>query len=189
MTLKLTYKELSDITYDNWVDDRFEIVYNDIPRDGHSSNYIEDDGRQLRYFEFKDTLTGIIYDFSYIFHHDWTTEFPLAFLGDPPKGIEFVKESVLIEPPKPIVEPEPELTPEQIADKELWTRYIENEAKYKIVQPKEKINIPSKEIKDVKEFLKTKKFNMYELRAKIIPLCIKYELEQKSFWRWIQNKK
>lgn len=40
--LKLTYAELLKITYDDL--DGFTVLYNDIPKDGHSSDYIEDDG-------------------------------------------------------------------------------------------------------------------------------------------------
>jgi len=186
--LKLTYKELEDIVADD--DERFEVLHDKIPYDStdpddNPMNYIEDDGRQYRYFEFRDTVTGETYDFSYTWHSEWSTEFPLGFLGDPPKGIEFVKESV-INPPKA---PEPVvvvLSPEAQADKELWARYKALEDSGELAEFKKGM-VPTKVINDIKKFLKTTKFSMYELRAKLIPVCIEYKVKQKSFWQFIQG--
>lgn len=188
--LKLTYKELEDIVADD--DERFEVLHDKIPYDSTDPkddpmNYIEDDGRQYRYFEFRDTVTGETYNFSYTWHSEWSTEFPLSFLGDPPVGIEFVKESVINPPkaPEPVVEI---LSPEAQADKDLWAQYKELESAG-VMREFAKGMVPTKTIKELKVFLKTQKFNMYELRAKFIPVCIEHKVEQKSFWQFIQGWK
>lgn len=187
-TLKITYPELKLIMRDDWHDDRFEVVYDDIPKEGHSSDYIER-GKQYRYFEFKDNITGLHYYFSYVWYEEISSDFPLDFLGDPPDGVEFIETSVLVEPPKPKPEPFVELTPAQKADKELWDKYLSVKDECKVVEKKEKISVPKEVIKEIIRFLKEEKFNAYQLREKIIPVCIEYKLEQNSFWHWIQVKR
>lgn len=180
--LKLTYKDLEDILCENF--DRFEVLYNDIPKDGHSSQYIEDDGRQLRYFEFKDTLTKKTYSFSYVWHAEYDYDFPLSFLGDPPEEIEFVETSI-INPPAPVEpEPEPKLTAEQLFDKELMAQYDETDVQEFNVKDD---LIPLSVIDDLLKFLKTEQFSMYDLRRKVYPVCIKYGVEQKSLWTYLQK--
>lgn len=184
--LLLTYKELALITTEDL--DRFEVIYNDIPKDGHSSLYIEDDGRQFRYFKFKDIETNLEYSFSYVWEPEWRTEFPSAFLGDPPAGISFVANSVLypdytskaIDPPKV-------LSPAEQADTDLMARYRAIEHTTLDFKDYSKI-VPKATVKDILQFLKTAKFSMLDLRAKIIPVCIEYNINDKSFWAYLQRK-
>lgn len=108
---------------------------------------------------------------------------------DYPSDIEVVEkaeDSDVYEAPKPVVVPEKVLTPEEKADKELWAKYEAVEGK-KAVEDLEKA-IPKKVIKEIKDFLKLGKFNMYQLREKIIPVCIEYKVEQQSFWQHVQKK-
>lgn len=167
--------------------DRFQILYDDIPRDGHSSLYIEDDGRQYRYFEFKDTTTGEVYNFSYVWHSEFPFN-PSTDIMDDLDGIVIVNQSVLklIEEPPVVVPPEPILSAEEIADKELWAKYNAVLSEMTPMNPSKKV--PKAVISDIIAFLKTD-FNMYQLRAKILPVCITYRIEHKSFWEYIQVKR
>lgn len=186
--LKLTYGELLLLTRDD-LSDRFEIIENDIPKSGHSSQYIEDDGRQLRQFEFKDLETNKTYSFSYVWHRDYQADFPWAFLSDPPSGIEFVKESELF----PVVEkpiPVKILTPEEQADAELKAEYNLIPASELRKMTMEVANeIPASTIITIMDFLKKEKFNIIQLRKEIYPVCIKFKIDQKSFWTWLQVKR
>jgi hypothetical protein len=183
--LHLTENELIAIMDEEL--ERFKVHYDDIPKEGHSSQYIEDDGRQLRYFEFEDTQTSQTYSFSYVWYPDWGFEL-YNILGQH-NGIVFVKESVLNLLNEPVVAapPPPVLTPEQLADKELWARYqaIEGE-----VTPMDRTKkVPKAVIADIIQFLKQREFNLYQLRANIIPVCIEYKIDHKSFWEFIQIKR
>lgn len=109
-----------------------------------------------------------------------------------PNSIEVVKdekESSIYEEPVPVVEPEPVLSPEAQADKDLWNQYLAIKDECKVLDKKEKLTVPKKVIDEILTFLKTEKFNLLQLRAKIIPVCIEYKLEEKSFWQWIQVKR
>lgn len=184
--LQLTGKELTAIMWEEF--ERFTVLYDDIPKEGHSSQYIEDDGRQYRYFEFKDNLTGEVYDFSYVWHSDFPFNHKTDILGSH-EGIVFVEQSVLklIEEPPVVVPPEPVLTAEQIADKELWDKYNAVVSEMTPMGPSKKV--PRAVIADILAFLKGKEFNMYQLRAKILPVCIEYKIEHKSFWAFLQVKR
>ncbi len=46
-----------------------------------------------------------------------------------------------------------------------------------------------KEIDDILRFMKTGKFNIFDLRAKIVPICIEYKLNMDSFWKMLQVKR
>lgn len=190
-TLKLTYKEMEEIIYDN-LDDRFEVLFNKIPYDSNDpdddpSNYLEDDGRQLRYFEFKDKLTGEEYSFSYVWHGEHGFDMPFALLGDLPKGIEWVKESELF-PPKPVEPVVVPKTPEQLADEAVW-------APYRVLESAGELRrfargmVPEKRVVELRKWLKEprKSLTMYEIRAKFIPVCVEYKVEQKSFWQYVQG--
>jgi hypothetical protein len=188
-TLKLTYRELEEIISGD-LEERFEVLFNKIPYDSNDpnddpSNYLEDDGRQLRYFEFKDKTTGEEYSFSYVWHGEDGFEMPYAMLGGLPKGIEIVKESVLY-PPKPVVPVVVPKTPEQLADEAVWAPY---QALVDAGETRQyaKGMVPEKRIRELRTWLKTEKFNMYGLRAKFIPVCIEYKVEQKSFWQYVQG--
>lgn len=109
---------------------------------------------------------------------------------DYPSSIEIVKnaeESDLYKKPEPVVVPEPILSPEEKADKELWAKYVAIEKEVKPMEELEKA-IPKKVIKEITDFLKLGSFTMYQLREKIIPVCIEYKVEQQSFWRHVQSK-
>ena len=183
--LQLTEKELIAIMWEEF--ERFKVLYDDIPKEGHSSQYIEDDGRQYRYFEFEDMQTGQTYDFSYVWYPDF--EFEIGSILGEHRGIVFVKESVLKLLPEPVVvtPPEPVLTPEQLADKELWARYQAIEGEVTPMDGSKKV--PRAVIADIIQFLNQREFNIYQLRAKIIPVCIEYKIEHKSFWAHIQVKR
>ena len=73
-------------------------------------------------------------------------------------------------------------TPEQQADKELVAMYDALVTSGDI-QPYTKGKVPSKVISEIKKWVKTEKFNIYQLRAKIYPICIQYQVDQKSFWQ------
>jgi hypothetical protein len=190
MTLQLTKKELQLLVCGD-LDDRFEEIFNDIPfyHEDHvrtkgetHRSYVEDDGREYRWYIFKDTQTGIEYTINYTFNPEWDNDFT-----DLPKGIEIVEKSVLF-PEVPVVVPAPVLTPEQQANADMWAQYRAIEAECNVVEKKEKLKVPSTKIKEILAFLKTKKFSMMDLQNLIIPVCIEYKLEQKSFWTWIQVK-
>ena len=181
--LKLTYAELLKITYDDL--DGFTVLYNDIPKDGHSSDYIEDDGRQRRNCEFEKDK--VCYQFNYTWYPNHSHEFPLD-LGNEPSGIEFVDISV-IDIPVVVEEPIVILTDEQIADKKLWDSYYEIESEVSVMDKHKAKTIPVGVIDDIIDFLDTYKFNLYELRANIIPTCIEYRIEHKSFWRYLQQRR
>jgi hypothetical protein len=181
LPLQLTHRELSDIIREE--DDRFKVLYDDIPKDGHSSQYIEDDGRQLRLFEFKDTVTGNEYDFGYVYHPEYDLDIPSSLMG-PINGVEFVETSVIHPPVEPEPEPEPILSAEELLQQEMWAQYNENEKDY---TDYENGNIPTEVIGDLVDFVVNSKYSLYQLRAKIIPVCIKYQVEQKSLWAHIQK--
>lgn len=188
--IKLTEKELEQIMKGNV--DRFDTVFDDIPMyhpdhvrqpgETHRS-YVEDDGREYRWFIFKDLQTNEEYYVNYTYNPDWDNDI-MDY-----QDVEIVEKSVLnlLEEPKPVVAPEPVLTPEQKADKELWAKYQAIESETKPVEEKLK-DIPKTTIKDITEFLKLGSFNMYQLRAKIIPVCIEYKVEQQSLWQHVQKK-
>ena len=183
--LLLTEDELNAIMDEEL--ERFNVLYDDIPKEGHSRQYIEDDGRQYRYFEFEDTQTGQVYNFSYVWYPDWG--FELGSIIGQHNGIVFVQNSVLnlLDEPAVITPPPPELTPEQLADRELWARYEAIESEVTPMGRDKKI--PKEIITNIINFLKNGKFNMYQLRAMIIPVCIEYKIEHKSFWEFIQIKR
>jgi hypothetical protein len=174
------------------LDDRFEEIFNDIPfyhedyvrtkGETHRS-YIEDDGREYRWYIFKDTQTGIEYTINYTFNPEWDND-----ISDLPKGIEIVDKSVLF-PEVPVVIPAPVLTPEQQANADMWAQYRAIKSECKVVEKKEKLKVPSAKIKEILAFLKTSKFSLMDLQNMVIPVCIEYKLEEKSFWTWIQVKR
>jgi hypothetical protein len=191
MTLQLTKKELQRLVSGD-LDERFEEIFNDIPfyhedyvrtkGETHRS-YIEDDGREYRWYIFKDTQTGIEYTINYTFNPEWDND-----ITDLPKGIEIVEKSVLF-PEVPVVIPAPVLTPEQQANADMWAQYRAIKSECKVVEKKEKLKVPSAKIKEILAFLKTSKFSLMDLQNMVIPVCIEYKLEEKSFWTWIQVKR
>jgi hypothetical protein len=191
MTLQLTKKELHRLVSGD-LDERFEEIFNDIPfyhedyvrskGETHRS-YVEDDGREFRWYTFKDTQTGIEYTINYTYHPEWDND-----ITDLPSGIEIVEKSVLF-PEVPVVVPAPVLTPEQQANADMWAQYRAIKSECKVIEKKEKLQVPSAKIKEILAFLKTSKFSLMDLQNLIIPVCIEYKLEEKSFWQWIQVKR
>jgi hypothetical protein len=191
MTLQLTKKELHRLVSGD-LDERFEEIFNDIPfyhedyvrskGETHRS-YVEDDGREFRWYTFKDTQTGIEYTINYTYHPEWDND-----ITDLPNGIEIVEKSVLF-PEVPVVVPAPVLTPEQQANADMWAQYRAIKSECKVIEKKEKLQVPSAKIKEILAFLKTSKFSLMDLQNLIIPVCIEYKLEEKSFWQWIQVKR
>lgn len=191
-TLKLTKKDLDNFI-NNKLPERFEEIFDDIPmyhpdhtiQKGETHRqYVEDDGREYRWFIFKDTKTDIEYCINYTYSPEWPND-----LMDYPSSITIVEkteDSDVYNPPKPVVVPEPVLSPEEKADKELWKKYEAVEGKKKFEDLENPI--PKKVVKDITDFLKLGSFNMYQLRAKIIPVCIEYQVEQQSLWQHVQKK-
>lgn len=189
--IQMTYRELQDMMYNDIGDivfDRFKVIWNAIPREGNPNDYLEDDGRQLRYFEAVDTLAGEEISFSYVFHHDYL-EFPICFLGNPPDNIEFVPVSV-INPPKPVIpEPPKPKTPEQIADEIVCAPYRSLEAQGELKEF-QKGMVPKKIVTELKKWLKETKgqpTTIYDLRAKVFPVCAQYKVTERSFWQYLQG--
>lgn len=190
--LKLTKKDLDNFI-NNKLPKRFEKVFDDIPmyhpehviQKGESHRqYVEDDQREYRWFIFKDTQTGVEYCLNYIYHPEWPND-----IIDYPSDITIVdnsEDSDIYENPVPSVVQDPTMTPEQLADKELWDKY-EAVADKKSFEEIEK-TIPKKVIKEITDFLKAGSFSMLQLRGKIIPVCIEYKVDQQSFWLHVQKK-
>lgn len=194
-TLKMTFKEVEKLVNNKLDTDRFEEVFNDIPMyhpdhviqkgETHRS-YIEDDHREYRWYIFKDNVSGIEHCINYTYNPEWPND-----VFDTPDSIEIVdneEDSDLYVKPVPVVEPEEVLSAEAQADKELWAVYQAMKAHCRVVEPKERQPAPTARINAIISLMKTKSWNMYQLRAIIIPVCIEYKLEDVSFWRWIQAK-
>lgn len=189
--IQLTYKELEEMMYSSIGDkllDRFIVIWNAIPHEGNPNDYLEDDSRQLRYFEAQDLTSGEKISFSYIFHYDYL-EFPICFLGNPPATVEFVKVSVINPPkPKPLPEPKPK-TQEQIADEIICAPYraLESNGELREFQvgmvPQEIVN----ELKSWLKNIKNTPTTLYDLRAKVFPVCAEYKVTEKSFWQYLQG--
>jgi hypothetical protein len=194
-TLKLTHKEVEKLINNRLNTERFEEVFNDIPmyhpdhviEKGETHyQYQEDDGRQYRWYIFKDTVTGVEHCINYTYHPEWPND-----LMDTPDSIEIVandEDSDIYVKPVPVVEPEKVLTPEAQADKNLWAKYQAMKHECRNVEPKERLKVPKARIDEILNLLKTKNFNAYQLRAVVVPVCIEYKLEDLTFWRWIQSK-
>lgn len=202
---EITWKELRDLIAGGY--DRFEIIQNSIPIDDEEdrSNYIEDDGREYRFFHFKDLKTDEEYGFSYVWHREHPFDH-YSILSDLNEcGIKIVAESTQEldryqahgwDNPEPLpavtepIVPEVVLTPEQQADKELCDAYHAVEAAENL-QPDDISNIsdiPQADINAILKFLRTEtKFSLIDLRKLLFPLCIKYKVHQKSLWAHIQR--
>jgi hypothetical protein len=190
--LQLTRQELEDLVSGR-LDDRFEEIFDDIPmyhpdhimeKGETHRNYMEDDGREYRWYICKDTVTDIEHCINYTYNPEWPND-----VMDVPDSIEIVKESVISPKKEPVPEPKPVLTPEQQADNELMDAYYAVKPECRVFDAKEKIDVPKETIQDVLDFMKSEKFSIFQLRAKLIPICIKYKLNDKSFWTWIQVKR
>lgn len=179
--IQITHAEFNDILHG--VSDQFDTVFNDIPmyhpdhepqKSESHRDYIEDDGREYRLIIFKNKTTNQEYSFSYVYHTEFGPSFPFDT-----ENVEFVKEKAQTSPPTTT----PILTDEQKADKSLWEKYeAGKKSQFRAGM------VPTAVVRDICNFLKRPQFTMLELRAKIIPICIEYGVEQKSFWNYIQTK-
>lgn len=189
--LKLTRKEVEQLTGGETFNDRFEISHNDIPlpvpgEKWHSSMYIEDDGRQYRNIEFVDTKTNISYDIPYTYNPEVENSYFDSDLEH--AGILIVDQSVINPVIKEPVKTEEEktLTEEEKQVQNLWEHYNSLSDELSAFD-KNRVDIPYSVIEDIINFLNTKSFSKNELLLKVLPVCIKYRLEQKSFWQGIQK--
>lgn len=193
-TLKLTKKELDGFV-NGKMPERFVEIFNDLPcyhqdnplKPGETHRmYVEDDGREYRWFIFKDTKTGNEYLLNYVFHDDWPCD-----IYDKPQNIEYVEkpeDSDIYVAPKPVIKETVVLTEEQQRDKEILEQYNAIKHECKVVVAKEKLAVPKERIKELLDLLKQPYFTIYQIRALAYPICIEYRLESDSFWRWIQVK-
>lgn len=197
--LKLTNKELDLLINNKLHNERFEKLFDDIPvfhpdhdndSGERSSDYIEDDGRQYRWYIFKDKMTGLEYCLNYTYNIEWPNDLIQA-----PDSIEIVKNEedsdlyvskTNVEKSVPIHNAE--VSDERKSDEELWNNYQKIKNECKKVELKEKLNVPVDKIASIFDLIYSKKFNMIQLRSVIIPVCIDYRLDDVSFWHWIQLK-
>lgn len=193
--LKLTNNEVDKLVNGRLDIDRFEEVFDDIPiyhpehehvkGDTHR-DYCEDDGREYRWYIFKDTVTGVEHCIDYTYNSEWPND-----VVDTPDSIEIVaneEDSDLYVKPVPVVVPEKVLSPEAQVSKDLWDKYKAMKHECRLVQPKERLDVPKERIDAILNLMKTTSYNIYQLHAVIIPVCIDYKLEDVTFWRWIQSK-
>ena len=193
--LKLTSKEVEKLVNGRLDTERFEEVFDDIPmyhpdhvmQKGETHRmYSEDDGREYRWYIFKDTVTGVEHCINYTYNKEWPND-----VMDTPDSIEIVatpEESDIYVKPVPVVEPEKVLTPEAQVIKDLWDKYKAMKHECRVVEPKEPLKVPKDRIDAILDLMKTKSYNMYQLHAVIVPVCIEYKLDDLTFWRWIQSK-
>lgn len=181
--LEFTYKELEKLTSDNL--EGFTVLYNAIPKEGNPNNYIEDDGRQLRFLEFKELNTNNYYSFSYVWHQTYETIFPSALL-DHSDNIVIVEKSTLSK--NKITKNKTQDNDAKIhkSKNDLWEEYlkIENEAK---PFSELKNTVPVSAFDDAYALLKSEHFTVNDIRAAVLPICIRYKVEQKSTWAYIQK--
>lgn len=195
VTLKLTNSEV-DKLINGKLEERFEEIFNDIPfyhpdyepeKGETHRNFVEDDGREFRWLIVKDIVTGIEYCINYTYNQEWPND--IMSLPDSIKVVSNHEESSLNVEPVPEVKEEI-LSLEAQADKVLMDAYKAIESECRIVEKKEKLKIPKKEIQPVFDLLKSNApFSIYDLRKLVVPVAIKYKLEEKSFWTWIQVKR
>lgn len=181
--LNITQQDFVDLMKEDFDESRFNVLYNDISKEGHSSNYMEKDGRQYRIFNFEDLTTGENYWLNYIWYPEDSFEMYHLFTK-----LEEVGINILENPPKIVKSPpKPVKTQEQLSDEALMDEYkaIEDECR-DFNEVKEEI--PVSVVDDILSFMKTKKFSIYQLRAKIIPYCVQYRITHESLWPYLQKK-
>lgn len=165
--LYLTYKELEQICDDDH--DGFTLIENSVSSE-------EDDGRELRFVLFKENVTGLEYYFNYV-QSEFNIDMSMDLLNHDPK-ISIRKVDAV---PIPKVVVQKVLSPIEQADKDLTDKY--NSVK---VVPYKKGLVPKEVISDIVKFVNEEKFNMFQLRAKVFPVCIEYGVEESSLWEHIQ---
>lgn len=193
--IKMTERELDKLINGRLDTDRFEEIFNDIPmyhpdhvieKGERHNDYIEDDGREYRILILKDNLANVERWIHYTYNKEWPND-----ILSTPDFIELVEneeDSDFYVAPEPVVAPVEQLSPEAQADKDLWARYQAMKHECRTVEPRERLNVPKDRIDAIFNLMKTQKYNMYQLRAVIVPVCIDYKLEDVTFWRWIQSK-
>ena len=178
--LTLTKSELENLMQDDLKG--FKVLNDDIPKQGHSSQYIERDGRQYRKFEFQRLDDELTFNFSYVWYTDDRFEANHIFDNLTELGIEIVDDPIIIPEPTP----KPVLTKEQQNDKDLMQRYKDAEPNM-VDFDKSKDQIPLTVVMELVEYINNGKYNIYQLRAKIIPVSIKYNVTHKSLWSFLQR--
>lgn len=193
--VKMTAKELDKFINGRLDTERFDEIFNDIPmyhpdhiieKGERHSDYIEDDGREYRWMIIVDKVTGLEHCINYTYNKEWPND-----ILDTPDFIQIVEkeeDSDFYVKPVPVVVPEKILTPEAQVSKDLWDTYRAMKHECRLVEPKERLKVPKARIDAILDLMKTKSYNMYQLHAVIIPVCIEYKLDDLTFWRWIQSK-
>ena len=186
MNLTLTESELLKLINSHEPEERFKVIYDDIPKDGPSSQYIEDDGRQLRNFEFEDLTNGETYNIYYVWEPDWKTE--MCSLNHLDERITLIDDPVIPVEVPPKVKLNESI--EAVTDRKLWEAYLLERAANKIINPV--ASIPAKKLKqmvaEIKEHVAEKRLTMYNLRGIVIPACIEHGVDDKDLWRHLQKK-
>jgi len=188
--LLLTYYELEEIMNQNILTDRFEITHHDIPYPEHmkkgdkyqTSDYMEDDGRMFYMCLFKDNKTNTEYCVNYVYNQEHSTEFPSA-LFDVPKGIEFVKESVLFNKE----EPEIENVVKTFEEKRCLNQEEEYNNILKMEFDAQTSDIPLRVIDSLTTFIRKGNFTKRDLLDKLTPVCIEYKIERNSLWNYVKK--
>lgn len=192
--LKMTSKEIDKLINNLLDHDRIKETFNDIPiyhpdhvmeKGETHRNYINK-GTEYRWFIFKDTLTGNEHCLNYNYNQEWPND--IMYIPDSIQIVEKAEESDLYIKPAPVEVIKEILSPEKQADQDLWNEYLAIKDTCSIVIPKEKLKVPKEKIDEILNLMKSKSFNIIQLRAVVIPVCIEYKLEEKSFWKWIQVK-
>lgn len=130
-----------------------------------------------------DEKIGIEYNLNYVWYPDDSFEFYHLFTDLEDVGINLIND-----PPKPVEkEPEPVKTQAQLDDEALMARYEALESDFEEFDSSNS-NIPVSAINDMLDFMRTRSFNIYELRAKVIPYCIEYKVKHKALFRYLQRK-
>lgn len=194
VTLKLTAKELDDLINGKFDEERFKVTFDDMPiyhpdnindKGNSRRDYLEDDGREFRWLIFIDLKTGIEHYLNYTYNIEWPND-----LMDAPtiQIVSSFEESDLYLAPEPVVEMVKELSLEESYDRSLWEKYSAIKHECRKVDRTEKLDVPVNKIADIFNLIYSKKFNMLQLRAVTIPVCIDYRLDDITFWHWIQFK-
>lgn len=190
--LQLTYKELESILMGNFLPERFEITYNNIPAptvgqtDYDISDYLEDDGRRITNCEFIDHSTNTEYFFCYVDHPEHTTELRYALM-DKIENIEIVDISV-INPPQVKTEVKKVDVVETDEEKRIRLMNEEYDSIDKVDFDAQTSKVPLAIVDDLITFVSQKNFSKRNLLDKFTPICIQYKTERNTLWRYIASK-
>lgn len=208
--MKMTRKQIFEIINyrldretEKLFNSRFEVVFDDIPSEhpnesGSSRHhYCEDDGREYRWFIFKDKKTGE----EFVINTVYSTEVENEIM-DLPKNIDIVNDEEttflaelrrnadLLNPKveeKPVVIEKKPLT--NVEKLKLKYKEIENECEVFSIG-KDLSQVPVDKINEVMSFLNKKTpYSLNDIIEKVYPICIDYKLNQRSLWQWLQVKR